>query len=56
MFAANILDALSIKRAHFVGWSTGAGVVMQLMLDQVLGSVGAIPGWHGQLTPLRSPW
>lgn len=29
-----VLDALGIERAHFVGWSMGAGVVLQLMLDR----------------------
>ncbi|WP_411719970.1 alpha/beta fold hydrolase [Mycetocola sp.] len=29
-----VLEALGIERAHFVGWSMGAGVVMQLMLDR----------------------
>jgi pimeloyl-ACP methyl ester carboxylesterase len=29
-----VLDVLGIERAHFVGWSMGAGVVLQVMLDR----------------------
>jgi pimeloyl-ACP methyl ester carboxylesterase len=29
-----VLDALDIAQAHLVGWSMGAGVVLQLMLDR----------------------
>ncbi len=29
-----VLDELGIASAHFVGWSMGAGVVMQVMLDR----------------------
>lgn len=29
----SVLDALGIEAAHFVGWSMGGGVVMQLLLD-----------------------
>lgn len=31
---AGVLDKLEILRAHFVGWSMGGGVVMQLLLDR----------------------
>lgn len=30
---ASVLDALEIDRAHVVGWSMGAGVAMQLLLE-----------------------
>lgn len=29
-----LLDTLAIDRAHFVGWSMGGGIVMQLAIDQ----------------------
>ncbi|HHU11196.1 MAG TPA: alpha/beta hydrolase [Intrasporangiaceae bacterium] len=31
---ASVLDELEIPAAHFVGWSMGGGVVMQLLLDR----------------------
>lgn len=31
---ASVLDALGIASAHLVGWSMGAGVLMQLMIDR----------------------
>lgn len=31
---ASVVDALGIKRAVFVGWSMGGGVVMQLLIDR----------------------
>ncbi|WP_294180209.1 alpha/beta fold hydrolase [uncultured Schumannella sp.] len=31
---ASVLDALDVTRAHLLGWSMGAGVVMQLVLDR----------------------
>lgn len=30
---ASVLDGLDVDRAHLVGWSMGAGVAMQLLLD-----------------------
>ncbi len=31
---ASVLDALGLSAVHFVGWSMGGGIVMQLMLDR----------------------
>jgi pimeloyl-ACP methyl ester carboxylesterase len=39
---AELIDALGLQRVHLVGWSMGAGVVLQYLLDQAPGRVASV--------------